>query len=260
MNKLSKSMTEKEHKRQFMTTLKATGADEATAKKMYNAYGKPKPRTAVSDALMSVPTAVLSQMIPGGAIVPSLAHIAGLLGDENNSAGGRYKALLPLVGGYRLGNRIKTQVKRELRDIEKSPRNKGARPVAHAVSEYLGGVSSNIGALALGALIGAAVNKKDRQFGGAVGSLIGSGVGLTSTLFGSIMAAIKRRRTKEEQIESDKRSVLPKYIIPGLAEYDRYKRLGRSQGEIEDDRDNSLFFPEKKASHLLSLARMRVSR
>lgn len=259
---MSKPMTEEEHKRKFMKTLKDTGVDAATARKMYNAYGKPKPRTAVSDVLMSLPSTALASMIPGVSIVPPLANIAGLIGDENNSAGGRYKALLPFVGNYRLGNRIRTQVKRELRDIEKDPKNKGSRPVAHAVSEYLGSATANAGVTALGALIGAAANKKDRLKGGVVGSLIGSGVGLTGSLFGSILAAIKRRRTKEEQIESDKRSVLPKYIVPGLSAYNYYKRLGRSQGEIEEDQDNSLFFQEKekKASCLLSLARMRVSR
>jgi hypothetical protein len=58
-------------------------------------------------------------------------------------------------------------------------------------------------------------------------------------LVGAIAAAIKRRRTKEEQIDSDKKSVLKKYLVPGTAVYDYYKRIGRSQGEREEAKENN---------------------
>lgn len=34
---------------------------------------------------------------------------------------------------------------------------------------------------------------------------------------------------------NDEKSVLPKYLVPGMAAYDYYKRIGRSQGDREDD-------------------------
>lgn len=54
-------------------------------------------------------------------------------------------------------------------------------------------------------------------------------------LGGSILAALKRRRSKKEQVEHDTGSTLVNYLIPGFASYNGNKRLGRSQGDREED-------------------------
>ena len=164
-------------------------------------------------------------------MVPSAAYIAGLLSKEDNSQKSIGPAFIPGVSSYRLGNRIKTQVKRELRQIEEDEKNKGARPVAHAVAEHLGAGTSMLAPILAGVGIGGAVDGKD---GALIGGATGAAAASVATLAGAIAAAIKRRRTAKEQIESDKGSVLAKYLVPGTAVYGKYKRLGRSQGERDE--------------------------
>lgn len=185
----------------------------------------------VGDVIAGYPGAALLGAVPGGAMVPSAAYIAGLLSKEDNSQKSIGPAFIPGVSSYRLGNRIKTQVKRELRQIEEDEKNKGARPVAHAVAEHLGAGTSMLAPILAGAGIGGAVDGKN---GALIGGATGAAAASVATLAGAIAAAIKRRRTAKEQIEADKGSVLAKYLIPGAAAYGQYKRLGRSQGERDE--------------------------
>lgn len=174
-----------------------------------------------------------------GIIADNAGYVTGLVSDEDNEQKSVWPAVIPGVGSYRLANRIKTQVKRELRDIEKDKKNEGARPVAHAIAEHIGPVTSALASMGVGAGAGALVEKalnKGRNVGvGAVtGSFLGAGVAGVAAIAAMIASAIKRRRTKQEQIDSDKGSVLMKYLVPGTARYGYLKRLGRSQGEREE--------------------------
>lgn len=221
-------MSKESYARGFVKAATSAGVDPTALAKYAEA-------TPVTDVLAGYPGAMLLSAIPGGGLVGPGAYIAGLASDEDNTHRDASKALIPGVSSYRMGNRIKTQVMRELRDIEKDDKHKGARPVAHAIAEHLGGGTSALAASGIGAALGAAL-------GGGKGALIGGGVGAgaagVAALAASIAAAIKRRRTKEEQIESDKKSILMKYLVPGISSYDYYKRIGRSQGERDEDKNN----------------------
>lgn len=199
--------------------------------------------TPLTDYALSLPGNAIIGTLPGGQVIGPAAYLAGLAGNEDNTHDSVLPALIPGVGSYRAGKRIKTQVLRELRDIEKDKKNNGARPVAHAVAEHLGPTTSILASTLAGAGIGAGLGGRG---GAGTGAAVGAGAGALATLIGSIAAAIKRRRTKQEQIDSDKKSVLAKYLIPGTAAYDLYKRVGRSQGEREEDPNNKKK-SEKKA-------------
>ena len=242
----------------------------------------------VEDYAYGVPANFALSTIPGlgQAVAPAkgIAYLAGLASKPDNSQKGAGPAFIPGVSDYRLGNRIKTQVVRELEQIKKDKKNEGARPVAHAVAEHLGKGTSALLATLIGGAIGAkipvapVVHKSlleanagklrigsDEAFDSALeklreaensapinqrirnikyGLISGLGVAGISALAALIAAAIKRRRTEEEQIKSDKGSVLKKYLLPGVAQYDYLKRLGRSQGERDEAEGKS----EKKAS------------
>lgn len=197
----------------------------------------------VSDVLAGYPGNLLLSAIPGGPAVAPIAYISGLMGNQDNSQKKVGPAFIPGVSNYRIGNRIKTQVVRELEQIKQDKKNEGARPVAHAVAEHLGSGTSMLIPLLAGTGIGAAVGK---ERGALNGYIAGAGVGTAATLIGAIAAAIKRRRTAQEQIEADKGSLLAKYLVPGRAAYDYYKRIGRSQGERDEAEGKS----EKKAFDL----------
>ena len=169
-----------------------------------------------------------------------IGYLAGLMSNEDEANRNDISAMSFMPGAYEYnrGRRIKSQVLREMRDVEKDERNKGARPMAHAIAEHFGPATSTLSSLGIGALIGALANKKDRGLGAILGVAGGGAVSLAATLAASIAAAIRRRRTKQEQIDSDKGSVLAKYLVPGLAVYDDYKRVGRSQGDREESSNN----------------------
>lgn len=190
------------------------------------------------------------------------AYIAGLVSDPDNRQKKLGVNFIPGVSSYSAGNRIKTQVSRELEDIRKSKGDEDASPVAHAVAEHVGSGTSIAASGLVGALAGALASRrrKDRGKWALRGALAGTGVGTLAHLGAILAAGANRRRTKKEQIESDKSSTIPKYLVPGLAEYGYAKRLGRSQGERDEDpkngksRDKS---KEKKASALLKSAARR---
>ena len=185
-------------------------------------------------------TRALGYVNPLAAILANnVGYVTGLVSDEDNEQKSVWPAVIPGVGSYRLANRIKTQVKRELRDIEKDKKNEGARPVAHAIAEHIGPATSVLASMGVGAGAGALVENalnKGRDIGGGArtGAYLGAGVAGAATIAAMIASAIKRRRSKQEQIESDKGSVLMKYLVPGTGTYDYFKRLGRSQGERDE--------------------------
>lgn len=195
--------------------------------------------TPAGEVFSGLPGDMLLSLFPGGHAVNSTAYLAGLLSDEDN----RQRDLsgisfVPGMSAFRRGNRIKTQVSRELRDIANDSRYKGARPVAHAVAEHLGPITSALASTGLGAGLGAALSR-DKGRGTVVGGALGLGAASLGHVIAAIAAAKSARRTKEEQIEADKGSLAAKYLIPGKGQYGHFKRLGRSQGERDEDPENS---------------------
>lgn len=189
--------------------------------------------TPISDYALAIPGNIAMASVPPLSVIPSGAYIAGLLsdieGDESKKK--QIRALIPGVGSYRMGNRIRSQVLKELDDIEKSKgKHDDASPIAHSVAEHIGPLTSTLTSAAAGAGVG--------LVGGPVGAAVGGVGGGLAALIAQIAAlrsaAKDRRRTSEEQIEADKGSVLAKYLIPGKAAYGMYKRLGRSQGDREE--------------------------
>jgi hypothetical protein len=202
--------------------------------------------------------AMVGSLVPhAGPLATGIGASAGLLSDdfkEHDSS--KLKAFIPGVGGYRLGRRLSSQVKHEQEDARKLGR-KDVSPVAHATAERLGQLTSILASTALGGGLGAMVNKKDRGKGFRVGAGLGAGAASLANLGGLIAAGVKRRRTKEEQLDADSESTLDKYLVPGLATYGASKRMGRSQGDRDENPENKKKGDkgkEKKASALVKSA------
>ena len=225
-------MSKESYIRGFCKAAEAHGVDPQGLAKL--AYSTP-----ASEALSSyVPNITQELILPGSSFVTSnIGYIAGLLADQDNKQKGNGLNFVPGVSGYRTGNRLKTQVLRELEYIKKNKQHQGARPVAHAVAEHLGHLTSTLGTTGVGALLGSLLSK-DRGIGASIGANIGAGASAIANLGAAIAAGVKKRRTKEEQVESDKDSLLWKYLVPGSATYGLFKRIGRSQGERDEDPKN----------------------
>lgn len=225
-------MSKESYIRGFCKCAAAHGVDpQALAKLAYS--------TPASEFVSSiVPGIVQEAVMPGiSPIVNNAGYISGLLGGPDNRQKGNGLNFVPGVTAYRAGNRIKTQVLRELDYIKKNKQHQGARPVAHAVAEHLGALTSTLGTTGVGALLGALLSK-DRGSGAGVGAAVGAGASAVASLGSMIAAGVKKRRTKEEQVASDKDSLLWKYLVPGSAVYGHLKRVGRSQGERDEDPKN----------------------
>ena len=105
----------------------------------------------------------------------------------------------------------------------------------HLTSENWGGVTSSLLAALAGAGVGAAVNSSDRVGGAVGGGALGGMAGLTALVVARMLAAIRRRRTEREQVSHDARSVIPDYVVPGVADYNYFKRLGRANGDFDKE-------------------------
>ena len=193
--------------------------------------------TPITDTALQIPGEAILHNVPGVHLISPIATLVGLASDEDNSQKDMWKSLIPGVGAYRMGNRLKTQIKREQRDIDNNSKYQGASPLSHAISEALGTGTSSLAMAGIGAGLGALASN-DKKKGTTIGALTGAGVSAAAILAASIAAAIKRRRTKEEQIEHDKGSILKNLLIPGVGTYNSYKRMGRSQGERDEDKNN----------------------
>ena len=242
----------------FSKTAESRGVDPAALARFYKEAGS------VLDA-KATPFREFAAGIPGdmllGDAAPVIglgAYIAGLANNPDNSQKKLGLNFIPGVSQYSTGNRIRTQVSRELDDIKKNKGDADASPIAHAVAEHVGSGTSIATAGLVGALAGAIASKKKKDRGkwALRGGLIGSGAGTLAHLGALLAAGINRRRTKREQIDADKSSTVPKYLVPGLAAYDYRKRLGRSQGERDEDpkNNNKAKGKEKKASALYKKA------
>ena len=187
-----------------------------------------------SDVGATLPTYVAGQ-IPLLGILPSLAGMGGSIGglvvkpkgDKNPET--QASNLIPGVGQFRLAQRS-----RRMADMSERAGKPG---IANLIAEKLGPMTSSLvgaGAGALGGLGIAAAAGGDTAAKG-VGAGVGAGVGVAAPLLiAALAAAIKRRRTNAEQVASDTTGrAVAKYLVPGLATYDDFKRLGASGNNDE---------------------------
>lgn len=199
--------------------------------------------TPLTEGLMGVvPTAALSSVGLGG--LSNLADLGGTIAGytSNLTDTPSAVALAPGGRGYLWAQRMKKQIKNQ--GARAAKRGLEDSATSNLVSEHLGGVTSTLLPMALGALVGGFAGAKhpdkdetraQSALGGSIfGMLAGLGISLSGRAVGAIAAAIRRRRTAEEQMQHDTSHSAYNWFIPGASTYNYYKRLGRSQGDIEE--------------------------
>ena len=71
--------------------------------------------------------------------------------------------------------------------------------------------------------------------GGLAGAGAGAGLGLLASLVGGPLgAAFTKRRTKEEQQAHNNTSTWKDWLLPGVADYNQWKAVGRNVGDSEE--------------------------
>ena len=200
--------------------------------KRANKEAKKVPPSLVRESLKSI----------GASLIPLPTAVKGTIAGYLERDGSR-EAASYIPGGlsYNWSKRIQNQVKeQEARALKKKLQS---RARTNAAGEILGSATSmtlpTLLTTGIGAGIGAlAVDDGYRCGGALVGSIVGSlaGLGITATtnLVGALAAAITRRRTAEEQMQHDMSNHASNWIVPGVSTYNYYKRLGRSQGDLEE--------------------------
>ena len=154
--------------------------------------------------------------------VPTDADIA----EMNRS---QWQAFLPGVSHYRMLARARHNAKK----------TGGVHPDWNVYGETFGGVPSMLAGTIAGAALGALSaqgfisSDRERIRKAVMGGLIGAGIPLTFQGIGALAAAISRRRTKQEQREHDDSRNIANWLIPGVATYNKYKRIGRMLDEEE---------------------------
>lgn len=199
--------------------------------------------TPLSEGLLgAVPSVALSSVGLRG--LSNLAELGGTIAGYTSDLTDTPPAvaLAPGGRGYLWAQRMKKQIKNQ--EARAAKRGLKDRATSNLVSEHLGGLTSTALHMALGALAGGIAGARypgkdtDRTqgaLGGSIfGMLAGLGLSLTGRAVGAIAAAIKRRRTAEEQMQHDTSHSAYNWFIPGTSTYNYYKRLGRSQGDIEE--------------------------
>ena len=94
-------------------------------------------------------------------------------------------------------------------------------------STVIGGILGNLMGQAVGSARGAASWEKPMY--GASGMAFGIAIPL---LAATALAAIRRRRTQQEQLEHDAdENIAANFLVPGAALYNKLKRLGRIREE-----------------------------
>lgn len=185
-----------------------------------------KSASLTTDWLATVPTSLLGRTQLGILTGPAVlaGHVGGLVStpksDKNPETDGL--SVVPGVGAFRMAQR-----QRRVMDASNAA---GQHGTANVVAEQLGGLSSGLIGAGLGAAvgggIGAAVNRSRIPFGAGVGAAAGAAL---PSVIGLLAAAVRRKRSKQEQIASDTTGrAVAKYFVPGLAAYDSAKRLGTS--------------------------------
>lgn len=200
--------------------------------KRANKEAKKVPPSLVRESLKSI----------GSSLIPLPAAVKGTIAGYLERDGSR-EAASYIPGGlsYNWSKRIQNQVKEQEARALKKKLVSCAR--ANAAGELLGGATSTILPTLLTAGIGAGVGALTADYryrgsgalvGSIVGTLTGLGITATSSLVGALTAAVTRRRTAEEQMQHDMYPHASNWIVPGFSSYNHYKRLGRSQGDLEE--------------------------
>lgn len=134
-----------------------------------------------------------------------------------------------------MGAARREQILNEIADARTDKRHKGSDPKGHAFGENLGAFTSLAASRLGGRVLGLALEKlTGNENAKLIGDLAGYGTYAAGTAIGSLAAAIKRRRTKEEQLEHDKGSTWMDLLIPGVGAYNSFKRMGRAFDENDE--------------------------
>jgi len=135
-------------------------------------------------------------------------------------------SLLPGAGSYRMAQRS--------RGVADESKELGAKhPYANLVAEMIGPATSSIPGALLGSVIGANLAKGDTK---ALGALLGAVAGgIIPNTVGTLSAAVTKHRSSQEQVDKEtSRRAIQKYLVPGMATYDSWKRYGRSRDWDKD--------------------------
>lgn len=137
-----------------------------------------------------------------------------------------YKSFIPGVAS----SRTERRVKRQATDPNGSTRHYWAQklaPYLHIAAGALGG-----------GLIAGAYSNNSNGKPTAKGILNGIGIGaltgVGANAIGMGLAGLTSRRTKDEQKAYTESSVVPEWLLPGYATYNRWKSLGRAVGDSEE--------------------------
>lgn len=175
-----------------------------------------------------------NELILGGLsntlLLPPLSPIGyytGLMGGEEGTTNkSQAYNLLPGVGAYNTGTRVKIVVDES--------RKRGGRGYRGILSEHVGPYTSIVASGLAGSLVGA-LSSKGVGYGASAGAAIGGGLGLAAAAGGTLLAALTKRRSLDEQAATDTGGrEAARYLVPGVAKYDYWKRLGASRNLIED--------------------------
>lgn len=158
-----------------------------------------------------------------------------------------------LVGPYR-------DLRRRREMLARAGKDAGYHVAAEELANPGLGLAAVLGGAAFGSNLSRADNPKDPAYGPRHNAraikqrqilelaLGGAGVAaLAAELAAPIVAAITPTRTAEEQLKHDKGSSWKSWLIPGIASYNRYKRLGRI---IAEDAEREA--PQKKVASAVS--------
>lgn len=131
--------------------------------------------------------------------------------------------------------------------MEKFAATPGARHrTANIIAEYLSPYTSTAVGAGFGGLIGAGLEyahggaKPDIMRGARRGAQVAGGLSaVRSAIHAPIAAAIRRRRTREEQAEHDDSvaNAIVSMLVPGEGTYNTFKRFGSNRDPDDHSRD-----------------------
>lgn len=199
-----------------------------------------KKASAVDDILGSVGSVALSPLTAGATGAANfVGGIAGLIQkaptDEELMKMDRERgwSYVPGVAGNRLNRRYKKQ-------LVNDKGSAAPRLWSHLLGPATAALTTIGAATLAGGLIGGATNGFKTDENALVGAGIGAGLGLTGWgltegVISPLAALLKPRRTKEEQRAAANSSTLKQWFVPGTAQYDFWKSMGRAIGDSEDN-------------------------
>ena len=154
--------------------------------------------------------------------------------DEKDTAGDMSKALIPGVGGHRIGKRMRETI--DVSDRENGDKSKAVRNVVGELAGPSLVSPLTLGALGMGAgglhagLAGAVPTSPMMTRELIVGGLLGAGAGFGIQGLASLLALARKTRSVEDQLEHDRSShLVSDMLVPGKGIYDQWKRYGASE-------------------------------